>query len=96
MASEDRMIVPYVCECCGAPLNSKKRVCEFCKIEWDMVKRYEGPNIPDIKYEIQFGQALGTACSYPVIHLTTEYSSEQEHAQDCLWPEPTPFAEVWR
>ena len=77
MASEDRMIVPYVCECCGAPLNSKKRVCEFCKIEWDMVKRYEGPNIPDIKYEIQFGQALGTACSYPTFS-TMNYGSEQQ------------------
>jgi hypothetical protein len=45
MASNDRMIVPFVCTECGAPLKRKKQACEFCRVEWEMVKRYNGPEL---------------------------------------------------
>ena len=71
MASKDRMIVPFVCDCCGAPLRRKKSACEFCRVEWEMVKRYEGPEIPSL----YMGAAWTTAsmtfatanCSFPTL-----------------------------
>ena len=64
MASKDRMIVPFVCTECGAPLNRKKSVCEFCRVGWEMVKRYEGPELPQKKLMVMDKGAWTTASYY--------------------------------
>jgi hypothetical protein len=69
MASKDRMIVPFVCTECGAPLKRKKQACEFCRVEWEMVKRYNGPDMP--VFEVGTNGPIGFIsestmnCSYP-------------------------------
>ena len=46
MENKDRMIVPFICDCCGANLNPRKSACDFCRTAWKMVERYRGPDIP--------------------------------------------------
>ena len=48
MTNKDRMIVPFVCEQCGANLNPGKSVCDFCRTAWKMVERYRGPEVKNV------------------------------------------------
>ena len=81
MASKDRMIIPFVCTECGAPLKRNKPVCEFCRVEWEMVKRYEGPELPEMPIVGISNLSFNTAnCSFPTIHLDNNYGSAADQA----------------
>jgi hypothetical protein len=63
MAKNNRMIVPYVCEQCGASLAVEderlpSNTCAWCWTSWKMVKRYNGPDVPDVP-DVYYG-ALST------------------------------------
>lgn len=69
--NEDRLIVPYSCPQCGAPLSLETQVCRYCQTPWEKVERYRGPSMPVESREVnrrmvaQFGSSiLSTATCY--------------------------------
>ncbi|MHC4361446.1 MAG: hypothetical protein ACYSTZ_01365 [Planctomycetota bacterium] len=81
MAKNDRMIVPYVCEQCGASLAIEdkrlpKNSCAWCWTSWKMVKRYNGPEVStlaDVYYGDLSTVTVNTACySFPAMAIDME------------------------
>jgi hypothetical protein len=71
MSGKDRMMVPYECEKCGAPLNPKKSNCDYCRTHWEMVKRYNGPELPKMYqptgWEVQGDSLVASGLSSCVV-----------------------------
>ena len=65
--SKDRMIIPFVCECCGGPLDKIKEYCPWCTVGWEMVRSYNGPDIRHYSptgWEMRGDTILSTGFSY--------------------------------
>lgn len=80
MVDNKRLIAPYLCECCGAPLNPNIKQCTYCQTYWNYVERYRGPEIPEQNLQPYNNSIFtGSAVVSSFTMLSTQFSGSTSY-----------------